>query len=151
MTQISLTVVNPPAPGNFQPPAQSPSDNQDLRPPFRQEYPVARGHRAPGQSNKPLALNGNNLEVETTGTSHLICFAQADDFDIDLPFTNSSNDSEYYSAPSSLWEDGPLQYQVIVSSYPYLIPLYANIMIRNLPTLWDQGPGAPQIAALSAL
>ena len=146
---ISVRVVNHFPPGNL---AQLSPDNQDLQPPFGQmteESPFVHSHPAPGKSNNPFAVNGNDPEVETTGTSHLTYFAQANDFDIDPPFTNSSNES--YFDPSSFWGDGPLQHQVSVSSCPYPIPLYANVMARSFPTLWARDPGAPQIAASSAL
>ena len=149
---ISVNVVNRFPPGNFQSLAQLSSENQDLQPPFGQmmeEHPVMHGPPAPGKSNNSFALNRNDLEVETIGTSYLIYFAQADDFDIDPPFTNSSNESS--SVPSPFWRDGPLQHQVSVSSCPYLIPSYANIMTRSFPTLWARAPGAPQIATSLAL
>ena len=151
---ICLTVVNHPPQGNFQSLAQSSFDSQDLQPPsgqMREEYPVKHhhDHPAPGKSNIPCTLNGNDLEVGTTGTSHLTYFAQADDFDIDLPFTSSSNES--YSVPSSFGGDGLLQHQVSVSSCPYLIPSYPNIMTRSFPTRCARDPGGPQISASLAL
>jgi len=153
---ISVTVVNPPSPGIFQPLAQSSSDNQDLQPLYGQvmkdsEYPLIHGPPAPGKSNNPFAPNRNDLGV-TIGTlaSYLANFSQADDFDVDPPFTNSSHES--YSNSSSLWGDGPLQPQIsAVSSCSYLISSYANIMTRNFPMPWDRAPGAPQIAASLAL
>jgi len=151
---ICLTVVNHPPQGNCQSLTQSSSDSQDLQPPFRQmteEHPAIHhhGHPAPGKSNNSFTLNGNDLEVGTTGTSHLTYFAQADYFDIGLPLTDSSNES--YSVPSSFGGDGPLQHQVSVSSCPYLIPSYANIMTRSFPTRWARAPGGPQISASLAL
>ena len=148
-----MTVINPPAPGIFQPLAQSSSNNQGLQSPYGQmmkEYPIIHGPMAPGKSNNPFVVNRNDLEVETTGTSHHTYFVQADYFDIEPTFTNSSNES--YSEPSSFWGDGPLQHQIsTMSSCSCLIPSYANMMTRSFPTLWDQDPGAPQIAALLAL
>jgi len=118
---ISVRIVNHLPQGNFQVPARLLSEDHDLQPPFGQmteEYPIIHGPPAPGKSNNPFALNGDDLEAEITGTSQLTYFAQPDDFDIDQPF-NSPNES--YSDPSSVWGDGPLQHQVSVSSCPYLI------------------------------
>ena len=110
---ISVNVANHFTPGNFHSLAQLSSENQDLQSALGQvvqEYPAMRGLLAPGKSkNNPFAPNRNNLEVETTGTSYLIYFAQADHFDLDPPFTNSSNESS--SVPSAFWRDGPLQHR----------------------------------------
>ena len=144
---ISVNVANHFTPGKFHSLAQLSSENQDLQPTFGQmmeEYPTMHAPPAPGKSNNPFALNRNDLEVETTGSSYFIYFAQADDFHIDPPFTNSSNESS--SVPNPFWKDGPLQHQVSVSFCPYLIPSYANIMTRSIPTLWARAHGAPQIA-----
>ena len=68
---ISVTVVNPPAPGHFQPLAQLTYDNQELQPPYGQvmkEYPAIPDSLAPGKSNNPFAPNRNDLGVPTTGT-----------------------------------------------------------------------------------
>ena len=95
---ISVNVANHFTPGNFHSLAQLSSENQDLQSALghvMEEYPVMHGPPAPGKFNNPFALNRNNVEVETTGTfeSYLIYFAQADDFDIDPPFTNSSDET----------------------------------------------------------
>ena len=102
---ISVNVANHFTPGNFHPLAQSllSSENQDLQSALGQvmeEYPSPP---PPGKSNNPFALDRNNLEVETTGTSYLLYFAQADDFDIDPPFTNSSNESLPNAMGSGSW------------------------------------------------
>ena len=149
---ISVRVDNHFPQVKFQSLAQLVSDNEDPQLRFGQmteEYPLIHGPPAPVKSNNPFALYGNDPGVEATGTSHRTYFAQIDDFDIDPPFINSSNGS--HSDPSSFGGDGPLRYQVSVSSCPYFIPSYANIMTRSLPTLWVRDPGAPQIAASLAL
>ena len=69
--------------------------------------------------------------------------------DIDPLFTDSSDES--HSDPSSFWGDGLLQHQVSASSFPYLIPSYANIMTRSFPTRCARDPGGPQIAVSLAL
>ena len=135
---ISVNVANHFTPGNFHSLAQLPFENQGLQSALGQvvqEYPAMRGLPAPGKSkNNPFALNRNNLEVETTGTSYPISyFAQANHFDLDPPFTNSSNESS--SVPSPFWRYVSLQHQVSMSLYPYLIPSYANIMTRSFPLL----------------
>ena len=99
LISLNLNVTNNFTPGNFHSLAQLSSENQDLV----EEYPALHGLPAPGKSNNPFALNRNNLEVDTTGTSYLIYFAQADDFDIDPPFTNSSNESLPNAMGSSSW------------------------------------------------
>ena len=79
---ISVNVANHFPPGYFHSLAQLSSEDQDLQSAFGQmmeEYPTMHGP-APGKSNNPFAPNRNDLEVETTGTSQLIYFAQADDF-----------------------------------------------------------------------
>ena len=78
---ISVNVANHFTPGNFHSLAQLSSENQDLQSSLGQvvqDYPAMRGPPAPspGKSNNPFVLNRNNLEVETTGTSYLIYFAQ---------------------------------------------------------------------------
>ena len=137
---ISVNVANHFPPGNFHSLVQLSSENRDLRPALGQmmeEYPTMNGPRAPGKSNNPFAPNRNDLpEVETTGTSYLIYFVQADDFDIDPPFTNSSNDSS--SVSSAIWRDGPLQHQVSVSFCPYLI-LSCQYNDQELPNAMGSG------------
>ena len=122
---ISVNVANHFTPGNFHSLAQFLSEKQDLQSASGevvQEYPAMRGPPVLDKSkNNPFALNRNNLEVETTGISYLIYFAQADHFDIDPPFTNSSNES--FSLP----RDGPLRHQVGVSFCAYLIPTHMPI------------------------
>ena len=82
---ISVNVSNHFTPGSFHSLAQLSSENQDLQSAFGQmmeEYPTMHGPPAPGKSKNPFALNRNDLEVETTGTSYLIFWSvtQADDF-----------------------------------------------------------------------
>ena len=82
---ISVNVANHFTPGKFHSLAQLSSENQGLQLAFGQmmeEYPTMHGPPAPGKSNNPFALNRNELDVETTGTSYLIYFSQADDFHI---------------------------------------------------------------------
>ena len=96
---ISVNVANHFTPGNFHSLAQLSSENQDLHSALGQvmeENPAMHGPPAPGKSK-------NDLEVETTGTSYLIYFARADDFDIDPPFTNSSNESLPNAMGSGSW------------------------------------------------
>ena len=138
---ISVNVANHFTPGNFHSLAQLSSENHDLQPAFGQmmeEYPAMQGPPAPGKSKNPFALNRNDLEVETTGTSYPIYFAQTDDYHIDPPFTNSSNESS--SVPSPFWRDDPPQHQVSVSFCTYVIPSYANIMNQKSPK--DMGSGS---------
>ena len=71
---ISVNVANHFTPGNFHSLAQLSSENQypSLQSAFGQmmeEYPTMHGPPATGKSKNPFALNRNELEVETTGTS----------------------------------------------------------------------------------
>ena len=103
---ISVNVANHFNPGNFHSLAQLSSENQDLQSALGQvmeEFPGMQGPTAPGKSNGPFALNRNDIEVETTGTLYFIYFAQADDLDIDPPFTNSSNESLPNAMGSGSW------------------------------------------------
>ena len=102
---ISVNITNHFTPGNFHSLAQLSSENQDLQSALGQvmeEYPTMHGPLAPGKPNNPFALNRNNLEVETTGTSYLIYFSQADGFGIDPRFTNAMGSSSWSSTNSSL-------------------------------------------------
>ena len=116
---VTVNVANHFTPGHFHSLAQLSSENQDLQLAFRQvmeEYPTMHGLLAPGKSNNPFALNRNDLEVETTCTSYFIYFAQADDFHIDPPFTNSSNES---SCPEPILE----RWTTSASSKRELLPI----------------------------
>ena len=136
---ISVNIANHFTPGNFHSLAQLSSENQDLQSELGQvmeEYPAARGPPAPGKPNKTFALNRDNLEVETAGTSYLIYFSQADDFGIDPRFTNAMGSGSWSSTNSSpVIMQHPTLQNVRIRSTRDALQVFHGVATHRLPLI----------------